>query len=60
MTYKRRHAKQDQERRDCRLGARFSKTEQQKIARVAARAKMSQSDLVMFLVDDFERLQEKL
>jgi len=60
MTFKKRHAKKNEERRDCRLGARFTKTEQQKIARVAARAKMSQSDLVMFLVDDFERLQEKL
>ena len=59
MSFKKRHAKQDQEHRDCRLGARFTKTEQQKIARVATRAKMSQSDLVMFLVDDFERRQEK-
>ena len=55
MTFKKRHATKDQERRDCRLGARFTKTEQQKIARVAAQAKMSQSDLVMFLVDDYEK-----
>jgi len=59
MSFKKRHAKQDQEHRDCRLGARFSKSEQQKIANVATRAKMSQSDLVMFLIDDFERRQEK-
>jgi len=56
LTYKKRHAKQDQERRVCRLGARFTKSEQQEIAVAAAKSKMSQTDFILFLVEKFRKL----
>jgi len=58
MTFKKRHAKKNEERRDCRLGARFTKTEQQEIAAAASESKMSQSDFILFLVRRFRKHQK--
>jgi len=58
MTFKKRHAIANQERRDCRLGARFTKTEQQEIAAAASESKMSQSDFILFLVRRFSKKEK--
>jgi len=55
MTYKRKHAIADQERRDHRLGVRVSESEQKEVAECASLAKMSQSDLIMFLVRRYRK-----
>lgn len=48
MTFKRKHAKKDEGRRDHRLGARVTKSEQQEIAEAARDFELSQTDWTLY------------
>jgi hypothetical protein len=61
MTFKKRHATANQERRDHRLGVRVSESEQREVSDTARLAKMSQTDMILFLVRRFRnRLLKKI